>query len=105
MSWKNHVVETDSGANYRIQGHKVRNIIGTVAEFQVHCMKTLLTVGVIDSRWSQGGRGADVVRFYGFAFNGLESVSRSLSEAVDNIVSEFERGSTDIHSGLLDLIT
>ena len=104
MSWKNHVVETDSGSNYRIQGRKIRDLRASVAEFTVRHIGSGLTIGIIDSRPAKGGRGVDVIRFYFFTFNGLESVSRTLSEAVANITDEFERGSTDVHSGLLDLI-
>ena len=105
MSWKNHAVETDSGSTYRIKGRKVRDISGVpVATFTVTSEEDGLQLGVIDSRFAVGPRGAEVVRFYGYTFNGDESVSRSLSEAVAKIVDEFERGSTEYYFGLLDLI-
>lgn len=105
MSWKNHVVETDGGSAYRIQGRKVRDTLGVaVATFSVRDEDSRLQVGVIDSRFAVGPRGAEVIRFHLFSFTGLELVSRSLAEAVAKIVDEYETGSTETHFNLLDLI-
>ena len=101
MSWKNHAVATEL-SSYRVKGHKVYNLAETVAEFQVVDEPTGLNIGVVDSRIAKGGRGAEVVRFYGYDFNGVESVSRSLSEAVARVIEPFETGAIHEFVSLFD---
>jgi len=101
MSWKNHSVATEL-SSYRVTGHKVRNLAETVAEFNVVEESSRLHVGVINSRDAKGGRGADVIRFFSYDFNGVESVSRSLSEAVAQVIGPFESGATIEFVSLFD---
>ena len=89
MSWKNHAVATEL-SSYRVKGHKVYNLAETVAEFQVVDEPTGLNIG------------AEVVRFYGYDFNGVESVSRSLSEAVARVIEPFETGAIHEFVSLFD---